>query len=161
AGARQRSGERGEGIPEVDQVTSRVRPAVDRDRARRPIGAGGTPALLLLALLACHREAPRIAAQKPDIILVTIDTLRADSLGFAGNARVKTPFLDRMAAEGIVFTNAHSQNVITLPSHTNILTGLYPYQHGVRENEGFRLDAKFETIATMLRRAGYATGAFV
>jgi arylsulfatase A-like enzyme/Tfp pilus assembly protein PilF len=121
-------------------------------------------ALVLAALLvvACHRE-PRHAAvsAKDDIILITIDTWRADSAGFAGNAKVKTPFLDRMASEGIVFTNAHAQNVITLPSHTNILTGLYPYQHGVRENAGFRLDPKFETVATMLRRAGYATGAFV
>ena len=114
-----------------------------------------------LLLAACHREPQRVAPSKPDIILITIDTWRADSAGFAGNARVKTPFLDRMASEGIVFTNAHAQNVITLPSHTNILTGLYPYQHGVRENSGFRLDAKIETIATMLRRAGYATGAFV
>jgi arylsulfatase A-like enzyme/Tfp pilus assembly protein PilF len=116
--------------------------------------------LLACALLACHREAPRPHSAQ-DIILVTIDTLRADSVGFAGNTRVKTPFLDRMAAEGIVFTNAHAQNVVTLPSHTNIITGLYPYQHGVRDNSGFKLDPKHETVATMLRRAGYATGAFV
>jgi arylsulfatase A-like enzyme/Tfp pilus assembly protein PilF len=117
--------------------------------------------LLPVALLACHRETPSAPTVRPDIILVTIDTLRADALGFAGNANVKTPFLDRMAAEGIVFANAHAHNVVTLPSHANILTGLYPYQHGVRENAGFKLDAKHETLATMLRRAGYATGAFV
>jgi arylsulfatase A-like enzyme/Tfp pilus assembly protein PilF len=120
-----------------------------------------TLVVLAIALAACHRERPRVTTNQFDIILVTIDTLRADSVGFAGNARVKTPFLDRMASEGVVFTNAHAQNVITLPSHTNILTGLYPFQHGVRENAGFRLDPKHETVATMLRRAGYATGAFV
>jgi hypothetical protein len=60
----------------------------------------------------------------PNVILITIDTLRADSLGFAGNTRVKTPFLDSLAARGTVFTNAHAHNVVTLPSHTNILTGL-------------------------------------
>lgn len=118
---------------------------------------------VLLIVAACRRgeTPPAKAAEKPDIILVTIDTLRADSVGYAGNSKVKTPFLDRLAGEGIVFTNAHAHNVVTLPSHTNILTGLYPWQHGVRDNAGFKLDPKHETVAAMLRRAGYATGAFV
>ncbi len=124
--------------------------------------------LLSLALMGCRgrgetssQAAANRGGGKPDIILVTIDTLRADSVGFAGNSGVKTPFLDRMASEGVVFTNAHAQNVVTLPSHANILTGLYPYQHGVRDNAGFKLAAEHETVATMLRRSGYATGAFV
>ena len=122
-----------------------------------------TRALLLLPFIfvACHRPESAAPADKPDIILVTIDTLRADSVGFAGNTKVKTPFLDKLASEGLVFANAHAHNVITLPSHTNILTGLYPYQHGVRDNAGYKLSPKFETVATMLRRAGYATGAFI
>jgi arylsulfatase A-like enzyme/Flp pilus assembly protein TadD len=69
--------------------------------------------------------------------------------------------LDRLAAHGRVFTNAHAHNVVTLPSHANILTGLYPFQHGVRENSGFRLSSEVPTLATVLRGAGYATGAFV
>jgi arylsulfatase A-like enzyme/Flp pilus assembly protein TadD len=97
----------------------------------------------------------------PDVILITIDTLRADSLGFAGNTRVKTPFIDSLAARGTVFTNAHAHNVVTLPSHTNILTGLYPYQHGIRDNAGFTLDASHPTLGAMMKRAGYATAAFV
>ncbi len=97
----------------------------------------------------------------PDVILITIDTLRADSLGFAGNTRVKTPYLDSLAARGIVYTNAHAHNVVTLPSHTNILTGLYPYQHGLRDNAGFVLDAKHPTLGAMMKSVGYATGAFV
>jgi len=120
--------------------------------------------LLIAALLlsACSRERARVATSKSDdIILITIDTLRADSVGFAGNTRVKTPFLDRIASEGVVFSNAHAHNVVTLASHANIVTGLYPYQHGVRDNSGFKLDPKYETIGTMLRRAGYSTGAFV
>ena len=117
---------------------------------------------LFLALLAgCHPAEKPAAAKPDDIILITIDTVRADSVGFAGNTRVKTPWLDRIASEGIVFANAHAHNVVTLPSHVNILTGLYPYQHGVRDNAGFKLDPKHETVATMLRRAGFTTGAFV
>ena len=118
----------------------------------------------VLCGLACHREPSSPAAagrEKPNVILVTIDTLRADALGYSGNTHVKTPFLDRLAGEGVVFTNAHAHNVVTLPSHVNILTGLYPYQHGVRDNAGFTLDPKNETVAAVLRRAGYTTGAFI
>ncbi|HKO54872.1 MAG TPA: sulfatase-like hydrolase/transferase, partial [Thermoanaerobaculia bacterium] len=119
--------------------------------------------LLLLVLLAACREKPvaQRFTNEPDIILVTIDTWRADSAGFSGNRRVRTPFLDRVASEGVVFENAHAHNVITLPSHVNILTGLYPFQHGVRENAGYVLDPKVPTVASMLRAKGYATGAFV
>ena len=120
--------------------------------------------VVVLAVLAgCHRReaATELKAAPRDVILVTIDTLRADSLGFAGNTNVKTPFLDSLAARGVVFMNAHAHNVITLPSHVNILTGLYPFQHGVRENAGFTLDPKTPTIATLLKPLGYATGAFV
>ncbi|MFP5285976.1 MAG: sulfatase-like hydrolase/transferase [Thermoanaerobaculia bacterium] len=114
----------------------------------------GVPAVLVVLSAA----AP---ARPPDVVLITIDTLRADSLGFAGNARVQTPALDRLAAQGRVFANAHAHNVVTLPSHANILTGLHPYQHGVRENSGFRLSGEVPTLATVLRGAGYATAAFV
>jgi arylsulfatase A-like enzyme/cytochrome c-type biogenesis protein CcmH/NrfG len=121
--------------------------------------------LCLTAILAaCRgREEPAAASTAPpgDIILVTIDTWRADAAGFAGNTRVQTPFLDSLARRGIVFTNAHAHNVVTLPSHANILTGLNPYQHGVRENAGYVLDENAETLAERLRGAGYATGAFV
>lgn len=98
---------------------------------------------------------------RPDVLLITIDTLRADALGFAGNTEVETPNMDRLADRGRVFTDAHGHNVITLPSHANILTGRYPYQHGIRENDGFRLDGDIPTLATVLKGAGYATAAFV
>ncbi|HSG39346.1 MAG TPA: sulfatase, partial [Thermoanaerobaculia bacterium] len=96
-----------------------------------------------------------------DILLITIDTLRADSVGFAGNRKVETPTLDRLAAAGRVFDDAHAHNVVTLPSHANILTGRYPYEHGVRENSGFVFAGEVPTLATLLRERGYATGAFV
>ena len=101
------------------------------------------------------------SAPAPDVLLITIDTLRADAVGFAGNRRVSTPTLDRLAGQGLVFTDAHAHNVVTLASHANILTGLYPYQHGVRDNSGFRLAADVPTLATVLHERGYATGAFV
>jgi arylsulfatase A-like enzyme/Tfp pilus assembly protein PilF len=94
-------------------------------------------------------------------VLVTLDTLRWDAVGFAGNERVQTPVMDRLAGQGMVFEEAHAQNVVTLPSHANILTGLYPYQHGIRDNTGFRLDASIPTLATLLKEQGYSTGAFV
>ncbi len=115
----------------------------------------------ILVLLAPAAAPAAAAAPRPDVLLVTIDTLRADALGFAGNRRAATPNLDRLAADGRVFTAAHAHNVVTLPSHANILTGLYPYQHGVRDNSGFRLPGNLPTLATVLRQAGYATGAFV
>jgi arylsulfatase A-like enzyme/Tfp pilus assembly protein PilF len=122
--------------------------------------------LCVLALAtSCRRNEGAIpaasAAPPGDIVLVTIDTWRADAAGFAGSTRVKTPFLDGLARRGAVFTNAHAHNVVTLPSHVNILTGLNPYQHGVRENGGYVLDEKVETLAERLRAGGYATGAFV
>ena len=119
----------------------------------------GVLAISLAVLPRCNRTSESVAPQ--DVILITIDTLRADALGFGGNTRVRTPFLDSLAARGTVFTHAHAHNVVTLPSHTNILTGLYPWQHGVRDNAGFTLDPKHSTIAARLREAGFATGAFV
>jgi arylsulfatase A-like enzyme/Flp pilus assembly protein TadD len=125
--------------------------------------------LLAVLLAGCRQGAiPRdgggravsLPAQ-PDVVLVTIDTLRADALSFTGNHRVETPVLDRLAREGWVFTSAHAHNVVTLPSHVNILTGLLPYQHGVRDNSGFRLASSIPTIAVLLKPRGYATGAFI
>lgn len=147
-----------------------TRPRVDEGRpttTRRRRGvylAAGVAAIVALAVsawLLSHSRGILPRGRARDVILITIDTLRADSVGFAGNTLVKTPFLDSLAARGLVFQNAHAHNVITLASHTNILTGLYPFQHGVRENAGFKLDPRHETVATMLRRGGFATGAFV
>ncbi|HEX9667991.1 MAG TPA: sulfatase, partial [Thermoanaerobaculia bacterium] len=128
------------------------------------------PAALLLAALAgggvwwllARRADPGAgAARGADVVLVTLDTLRHDALGFAGNREVETPALDALAAAGRVYPQAHAHNVVTLPSHANILTGLYPHQHGVRDNSGFTLAPRFPTLATLLRGAGYATAAFV
>jgi len=95
-----------------------------------------------------------------NVLLVTIDTLRADALGSYGG-RAQTPNLDRLAAGGARFTFAHAHAVVTLPSHTTILTGRLPYEHGMRDNSGFRVTDGTATLATRLKAAGFATGAFV
>jgi arylsulfatase A-like enzyme/Tfp pilus assembly protein PilF len=94
------------------------------------------------------------------VLLITVDTLRADTLSSDGGA-ARTPNLDALAAHGIRFTFAHAHAVVTLPSHTSILTGRYPFEHGVRDNAGFRLADSAETLAEAARAWGFATGAFV
>src|SRR5262245_8202665 len=96
-----------------------------------------------------------------DVLLITIDTLRADALGAYGNRDARTPWIDRLAAGGVRFTRAHAHNVVTLPSHANILSGQYPLGHGVRDNNGFRFPADKPTLAAVLKAHGYRTGAFV
>jgi arylsulfatase A-like enzyme/Tfp pilus assembly protein PilF len=95
------------------------------------------------------------------VLLVSIDTLRADALGCYGGTKAQTPWIDRLAAQGVRFEQAHAQNVVTLPSHANILSGRYPLDHGIRDNAGFRLPAGTETMATLLKKSGYRTAAFV
>ncbi len=96
-----------------------------------------------------------------NVLLVTLDTTRADHLGCYGRRDARTPRLDRLAAEGVRFENAIADAPITLPSHASILTGLYPFEHGVRNNGNFYLGERFETLATVLRKRGYRTAAFV
>jgi arylsulfatase A-like enzyme/Flp pilus assembly protein TadD len=96
-----------------------------------------------------------------DVVLITADTLRRDATGFSGAGLVETPLLDRLAASGTVFDAARSHAVVTLPSHASILTGLYPYEHGIHDNAGFVLAEGVDTLAGLLRAQGFATGAFV
>jgi arylsulfatase A-like enzyme/Flp pilus assembly protein TadD len=114
-----------------------------------------------LAFAACGGSAFSVAPNADrNILLVTIDTLRADALGAYGG-RAATPNLDRIAAHGARFDFAHAHAVVTLTSHASILTGTYPYEHGVRDNTGYRLDPQRRTAASMLKAQGFSTGAFV
>ena len=92
---------------------------------------------------------------------MSIDTLRADALGCYGNGRAATPWIDRLAREGVRFADAHAHNVVTLPSHANILSGRYPLEHGVRDNTGFRFPEGTPTLATLLKAHGFRTAGFV
>jgi len=96
-----------------------------------------------------------------NVLLVTIDTLRADHVGAYGSTRGVTPTLDRLAAEGLRFETTYTHVPLTLPSHTALMTGAYPFVNGVRDNGSFRFDGGVPTLATTLKAAGYRTGAFV
>ncbi len=102
-----------------------------------------------------------VKLEELNIILFTIDTLRADHLECYGYDNVKTPQINRLANEGILFKHNIAQTPLTLPSHSSILTGTYPLYHGVRDNVGFYLDESHHTLAESLKNKGYATGAFV
>ena len=96
-----------------------------------------------------------------NVLLVTIDTLRRDRLGAYGNTTGLTPALDGLAAAGLRYTHAFSHAPMTLPAHASILTGRIPIRHGIRNNGSYRLGEDVPTLATVLRGAGYRTGAFV
>lgn len=113
-------------------------------------------AALLAALGACSSDGD----YRPfNLLLITMDTTRADRLGCYGYAAPTTPHIDRLAARGILFEQAITPVPITLPSHATILTGLDPHEHGVRNNNTFVLDAHHTTIAERLEEQGFATGA--
>ena len=114
--------------------------------------------LAVLPLAGCAREAE---IRDPNLVLVTLDTVRADHLGCYGDRAAVTPWLDRLAAQGIRFAQASSPVPLTLPSHTSVLTGLLPPHHGLRNNGAGALRAGTATLATLLAGRGYRTGAFV
>lgn len=145
--------------------------------ARRRSVVGVATALILslaVAWLVSVRRAPRsdaeararIAARRPapadlNLVVVTLDTLRADRLGCYGFAGIETPTIDSLAREGVLFEQATATVPLTLPSHSSIFTGRVPPHHGVRDNGGFFLEESQTTLAERLAGAGWATGAFV
>jgi arylsulfatase A-like enzyme/tetratricopeptide (TPR) repeat protein len=116
------------------------------------------------ALAACgsrHDVSTSATASRPSVLLVTIDTLRADHVGVYGRPQAKTPVLDALAGRGLRFETAVAHAPLTGPSHASILTGLTPLRHGVRNNGGYVLPASLPTLAEGFAKAGYRTAAFV
>jgi arylsulfatase A-like enzyme/Tfp pilus assembly protein PilF len=135
-------------------------------RARRAIACILAVAVAIavgLFALWMRRSRERPAASDPglSVLLISIDTLRVDAVGAYGRADAGTPWIDRLAAGGVRFERAHAHNVVTLPSHANILSGQLAFSHGIRDNSGFRFPPGRATLATMLKARGYRTGAFV
>jgi len=114
---------------------------------------------VLLAAAALLAPAPAISPLAPNVLLITLDTLRPDALGWVAG-RNQTPALDALAREGFRFPGAVAPVPLTLPSHSSLLTGLLPRHHGVRDN-GQVLPAAVPTLAERLRQRGYATAGFV
>jgi arylsulfatase A-like enzyme/Tfp pilus assembly protein PilF len=126
------------------------------------------PAVVIAALGAAgfvwwHRPAKVMSGSCAgcNVLLITIDTLRSDRVGAFGGTGHLTPALDRLAAGALRFTRAYASAPLTLPSHASIMTAVSPPVHGVRNNSLFRLGEKLPTLATVLKSAGYRTGAFV
>ena len=121
-------------------------------------------ALALIFLVFPSRPAGFKALRKGrdfNVIVITLDTTRADRIGVYGCNRIKTPVLDGFAAQGLRFERGISQTPLTLPSHTTIMTGTFPPFHGVRDNGGFIVPAALETMAEIFKKNGYQTAAFV
>jgi arylsulfatase A-like enzyme len=125
-------------------------PRGDAEPAARPASAAAAPVL----------PAPGAAAGR-SLLLVTLDTTRADHLGCYGATGAETPSIDRLAARGLRFADAVSPVPMTLPAHTSLMTGLDPPAHGVRANGEYVLGPDAVTLAEALRGAGYRTAAFV
>jgi len=154
-----------EAIPAIESNVTRPRnPA----RVLKPIGQRRTPVFRSLAvgvaLLGCVGEeptAPPEAAAAPPrhVVLITLDTTRADALGVYGQLLPATPNIDRMSGEGLRFSNVMTASPSTFPSHATIMTGKFPPAHGVRSNAGYVLPAVHETLAEALSRNGFVTAA--
>jgi arylsulfatase A-like enzyme len=127
-------------------------------------GAEWSGFLTLLACLACGPAASPPGDTPPSLLLVTLDTTRADRLGVYGYHRTATPHLDALARDGVLFEFAIASAASTPASHASILTGLHPFRHGVRVIAGaedYRLDPSFQTLASVLQAAGWHTAAFL
>jgi len=119
------------------------------------------PILLAGAMLAVAGSAADHSDRPPNLVVITIDTLRADHLGCYGYRQIHTPNIDSFAADSVKFEHAFTPIPITLPSHTVIFTGTYPMLNGMHDFSGNRLGAQQQTLASVLKAHGYTTGAVV
>ncbi len=130
-------------------------------RGRRHAGVGVLFVVAAAASLGGCSRLPWARRARPPVILISVDTLRADRLPAYGFTGVETPAIDGLRRDGVLFTRAFSHVPLTLPSHLSMLTGRMPFEHGVRDNAGYELPAEVRTLAEELKADGYATGAAV
>jgi len=118
-------------------------------------------ALLSAAVLTIGLTASGATPAAPNVVVITIDTLRADHLGCYGYEQIKTPHIDALAADGVRFARAYTPVPVTLPAHTAIFTGTYPPLSGMHDFSGNKLNPAQPTMASILKDQGYITGAVV
>jgi choline-sulfatase len=116
---------------------------------------------LLIALTAAQATAQTPEKSAPNVVLITIDTLRADHVACYGYKQIKTPNIDSLAADGARFAAAFTPVPVTLPSHSAMLTGAYPMLSGMHDFSGNKLNSQQPTLAAVLKQAGYITGAVI
>ncbi len=116
---------------------------------------GGGLVWTLAGSSACSKKS------KPNVLIVTMDTTRADHIRAYGHSWIETPTLNRLAREGVLFERFYSHIPLTLPAHTSIFTGTVPLYNGVIDNGAYRVPAKLETMAEALKKNGYQTAAFI
>ncbi len=149
-----------------------VKPSPRGPKRRPPlvliVPAAAALAAVLFLVLRPEKEGARVArlwaaagVEKPNVILITLDTTRADHLPAYGYSGVRTPALDALAGNGVVFDECAAASPLTLPSHATIMTGTYPTHHGVRVNGNTALGDSQTTLAEVLAGRGYRTGAFI
>ncbi len=117
--------------------------------------------LMVLALATLFARCAAAQGSNDNVVLITLDTLRADHLRCYGYDAIETPNIDRIAAQGARFTQAFTPVPITLPAHTSLLTGMYPLATGVHDFVGNRVAAGTATLARILHDHGYSTAAFL
>jgi arylsulfatase A-like enzyme/Flp pilus assembly protein TadD len=117
--------------------------------------------LLIPSLLVLVPAASAVSVAAPNVVVITIDTLRADHLGCYGYMRIHTPNIDALAADGVRFERAYTPVPVTLPSHTVIFTGTYPIFSGMHDFAANKLGPSQPTLASVLKERGYATGAVI
>src|SRR5712692_9441616 len=117
--------------------------------------------LLTASLLSSASTAFAAPIAAPSVVVITIDTLRADHLGCYGYKQIRTPNIDALAAEGARFERAYTVVPVTLPSHTVMFTGTYPMLSGMHDFSGNNLSQRQPTLASVLKQSGYATGAVI
>jgi len=131
---------------------------------RLPLFAAAVVVLAAVALFVILRPGGRSRVQRDgrlNVLLITMDTTRADRLGCYGYGKARTPVIDGLARSGVRFENVYCPAPLTLPSHCSIMTGVTPVSHGVHNNGSYQLGAAQETIAEVLKAAGFRTAAFV
>jgi choline-sulfatase len=142
-------------------LTLKFKLTTKTQRTRRPHQVLGALVVFFLLIFTAMFSSCRKAPKKPqNIILITIDTLRADALSVYGS-KTPTPFMQQFAENAAVFDHAFTSAPITLPAHTSLLSGMYPPSHGVRHNGVYKAQSSLTLISELAHNAGFATAAFV